>query len=140
MLETIHLIATASYCAILWVVQLLLYPQFRQVPAIAFQQYHHQHCRRMGWIVAPLFLIEGLTAIHLAWQLWESQPALQNASIALFTLGHGITFLLFVPLHRQLARGPVTKKDLLNIIRWNWLRTTIATARLGVVYTFVLEI
>ena len=138
-LMLLHLAVTAAYLTILWMAQLLVYPQFVRVPADSFSVYHAEHCRRMGWIVAPLFLVEGTTALLLAWQLWTIQPALQTASLGLFLLGHGITFSVFVPLHRQLARTPVTNDDIHRALRLNWLRTVVATARFGVVCAVILS-
>jgi hypothetical protein len=132
-LAAVHLASTACYWAVLWVVQLVIYPQFLRVPAGALAEYHAEHCRRMGWVVGPLFVAEGLGALALAWMLWAEQPYLQGASIALFVLGHGITFAVFVPLHRRLATGPVARTDLLKAVRGNWLRVVVATARLAVV-------
>lgn len=140
LLASFHLTVTAAYCGLLWVVQVLTYPQFQRVPASAFRQYHRDHCTRMGWIVGPLFLAEGVTAFALAWSLWVSQPLLQSASLGLFLLGHGITFAVFVPLHHQLERGPVTKGDLQRAVRRNWLRVAVATARAAVVIAFFLDL
>jgi hypothetical protein len=137
LLAAAHLAITAAYCALLWVVQIVVYPQFHRVPATAFADYHREHCARTGWVVGPLFVAEGLTALALAWILWDVQPFLQTASIALFLTGHGITFALFVPLHRQLQRGPVTKDDLARAVRLNWLRVGAAMARMGVVLRVV---
>jgi len=136
MLLILHLVVTAAYCAVLWVVQLLIYPQFERVPTPAFGQYHQEHCRRMGWIVGPIFVIEGITALILAWQLWALQPILQTASLVFFIIGHGITFVIFVPLHQQLAQGQANSINMQRLVQLNWFRTAAMTVRLGVVISF----
>lgn len=133
LLIALHLAVTAAYAGVLWLVELALYPQFARVPAAAFPAYHAEHCRRLGWVVGPLFVVEGATALLLAWQLWAAQPLLQAISVGLFLLGHGITFAIFIPLHRQLARGPVTCKDLARAVQLNWLRVIVASVRVVVV-------
>jgi len=132
-LAAVHLSITAAYWMVLWVVQLVIYPQFLRVPGDAFAAYHREHCRRMGWVVAPLFAAEGITALALAWSLWADQPYWQGASIGLFLLGHGITFAVFVPLHRRWENGPVPRGDLQKAVRLNWLRVAVGTARLAAV-------
>lgn len=133
LLAPAHLAITAAYCGLLWVVQVVVYPQFQRVAASGFRDYHRNHCVRMGWVVAPLFVAEGITAFALASALWATQPVLQTASVGLFLISHVITFAIFVPLHRQLECGPVTKEDLQLAVRLNWLRVTAATVRVGVV-------
>lgn len=137
LLHELHLIATAAYCALLWVVQIVVYPQFRQVPADAFARYHAEHTRRMGWVVGPIFLLEGATAVLAAAQLMSAQPILQVLSLALFALGTLLTAVVFVPIHRRLAQAPPNQANLEPMIAWNWARTMASSARLIVVTAIV---
>lgn len=73
-LDLIHLAATAGFCALLWVVQLVVYPQMATVREEDFKDYHHRHTRAIGWIVAPLFLAEGTCAAISFWLGWRAEP------------------------------------------------------------------
>jgi len=129
---SIHLSVTAAYLGILWLVQWVVYPQFLRVPEGVFKDYHAEHCRRMGRIVGPLFLLEGTTAILLAWLLWAQQPILQLLSLGLYAAGHALTFFIFVPLHAKLSRGG-SRATLHRLIRLNWARVMVAGLRLATV-------
>jgi hypothetical protein len=133
----LHLIATSAYCTLLWLVQVLVYPQFQRVPEGAFADYHRDHCQRIGWMVGPTVLAEGVTALLVAIQFFSTQPVLQTLSLGTFILGSLLTGLIFVPLHRHLeaeGRDPVRIQ---RLIRMNWLRTAVGTLRLSLVLAMV---
>ena len=131
-LQLIHLVATAGYCTLLWVVQLLVYPQMASVRAEDFRQYHQRHTHAIGWIVAPLFLAEGVCAVASFWDGWETELWLQVASLGLFTANTMLTFVWFVSAHSRLTDG----KDealLHRLVRMNAWRTGMSSLRLLVV-------
>ncbi|MFO7724316.1 MAG: hypothetical protein R6V45_02100 [Oceanipulchritudo sp.] len=132
LIALLHFGVTAIYSAVLLLVQVLVYPQFQAVPSSAFARYHRGHCRRMGWVVGPLFGMEGMTALVLAWQLWTMQPLLQGASIGLFLVGHGITFTVFIPLHHRLGSRGADPALLRRAVKLNALRVLAASARVMV--------
>ncbi|MFU8893845.1 MAG: hypothetical protein ACNA8L_09475 [Luteolibacter sp.] len=135
-LHLIHLAATAGFCALLWVVQLVVYPQMATVRAEDFKDYHHRHTHAIGWIVAPLFLAEGTCAAVSFWLGWRAEPWGQVASVGLFTANSMLTFLWFVPAHTRLALG----KDeplLRRLVRMNGWRTGLSTLRVVVVLWLV---
>jgi hypothetical protein len=140
LLLLIHLAATALYGGVLWIVQLAVYPQFRRIPEAVFAAYHAEHCRRLGWVVAPLFLLEGITALLAAWLLWPEQPVLQFLSLTLYGLGHGLTFSLFIPLHQKLGQGPPQPTDLDRLVLLNGTRVAVAMARLLLVILFTVDV
>ena len=126
LLDSIHLAATWMLVGLIWVVQILVYPQFRRVAPAEFRDYHFAHCFRIGLIVAPLLFIEATTA---AWLLYAGQRTLT------FILSTGLipvvwlsTAVFQAPIHTRLMRGfdtPLIERLLLT----NWIRTLAWTAR-----------
>jgi len=135
-LDIVHLAATAGFCTLLWVVQLVVYPQMANVRAVDFKEYHARHTRSITWIVAPLFFAEGLCASASFWLGWKLQPGWQGASVLLFAANSGLTFLWFVPAHNRLAGGK-DEKLLQSLVRMNRWRTTLSSARVLVVMALV---
>ncbi len=131
-LHLIHLAATAGFCALLWVVQVVIYPQMSKVRAEDFQEYHARHTQSITWIVAPLFFAEGLGAAASFWLGWKVQPGWQGASVLLFAANSALTFLWFVPTHKRLAGGK-DEKLLQRLVRMNCWRTALSSVRVLVV-------
>ncbi len=131
-LDAGHVAVTAGYCALLWVVQAVVYPQFGRVPAEAFKDYHAAHMRRISRVVIPLFAAEGAVALAVAALRWSGQPLLQGLSVGLYAAGALLTFLVFVPLHQRLQAG-LRPGQLARLVRLNVLRAGLSSARLAVV-------
>lgn len=135
-LSLIHLVATAGFCSLLWMVQLIVYPQMSRVREEDFCGHHLRHTRAIIWLVAPLFLVEGASAVVSFWLGWQAQPWGQAASLILFIANTAITFFWFVPAHHRLAGGK--DDDLLRrMITTNWWRTVLSSFRLIVVVSLV---
>ena len=131
-IDALHLTATAGYCTLLWTVQILVYPQMAQVPQSTFSSYHERHCSRILWVVAPLFLFEGVMAVTVAWLSFTATPMLQSLSLGLFIAGNALTFTVFAPLHFQLSRTR-NERLLQKLMHLNWVRTGLESLRLVVV-------
>ncbi|MFM8887380.1 MAG: hypothetical protein ACKOKC_13345 [Chthoniobacterales bacterium] len=119
--------ATFAMTGVIWLVQMVQYPAFRQVGAAEFGPFHQHHCRAIGYVVGPLMLIELFTAVLLA---WSGQPLwFWRSMLGVLVLVWLSTGLVQGPLHSRLAReGP--RADLLDsLVRGNWLRTVAWTAR-----------
>jgi hypothetical protein len=135
-LHLIHLAATAGFCSLLWVVQVVVYPQMAKVRAEDFQDYHARHTRSITWIVAPLFFAEGICAAASFWFGWKEQPWGQGASVLLFAANSALTLLWFVPAHTRLAGGkdePLLQR-LISMNRW---RVALSSVRVVVVMGLV---
>ena len=132
LIDSLHLVFTAAFCSLLWVVQVLVYPQFSAVGRDHFANYHAKHMQRMMPPVGVIFLGEGTTAAISFVLLVDMQPFLQSASVLLFAFNALLTFLIFVPLHQKL-QAQVSEPLLRRLVRLNWLRTICSSARLGVV-------
>jgi hypothetical protein len=132
-----HAFSTLAMTGLIWFVQVVHYPLFAAVPAEAFRVYESSHQRRTTWIVAPLMLVELVTAAALAGGV---VPGVSKVSayvgLGLVVAVWGVTFLVSVPLHAKLEHG---KDDAVirRLVATNWIRTGLWTAR-GVVAVWLM--
>lgn len=125
-------VAVQAFCTfgmtgVIWLVQLVQYPGFARVGADGFGDFHRHHCRSIGLVVGPLMVLELLTSLLLAAAgepVWFWRIMLGLLLVIWFS-----TALWQGPLHGRLQReGP--RPDLLRaLVRGNWLRTVLWTAR-----------
>lgn len=137
-LDLFHLAATTGMLTLLWTVQILVYPQMKEVPLESFGPYHRKHMRRICWIVGPLFVVEGLTAAVSFILGCTVAPVLQTFSLGLFLAVNTVTFRVFVRLHRRLSREP-SGETITRLVRLNWIRTVLESFRWVVVVLLVLH-
>ncbi|MBE2283441.1 MAG: chitobiase/beta-hexosaminidase C-terminal domain-containing protein [Prosthecobacter sp.] len=123
---TLHLAATWMLVGLIWMVQLVVYPQFLGIQEADFPAYHFRHCFRIGLIVVPLMLLEAGTG---AWLLCHSEGS------AVFLLGAGLipviwlsTALVQAPIHTRLKSGQDSRL-VRRLILTNWIRTLAWTIR-----------
>jgi hypothetical protein len=128
MFSPLRLAACAAMTGILWIVQLLVYPGFAEIPAQSWLSYHQRHCSRITWIVAPLMVAElGLAA---EW-VWRGSGWAPIANLAGVLAGWLLTFFLSVPLHDRLGSGLNEPALTEGLVKTNWPRTILWSARLG---------
>lgn len=121
-----HLAVTWMLVGLIWVMQLLVYPQFRRVGEAEFVRYHFAHCLRVGLIVAPLLAVEAFTAACLLYQGHRERGFL--VSIVLIPVVWLLTAAVYAPLHTRLMMGR-DPRTLRRLLQANWLRTLTWTAR-----------
>ena len=128
-----HLAGTWMLVGLIWVIQLLAYPQFLRVSAAAFTSYHFAHCFRIGLMLAPLLVIEAVTAAWLLCQGHREPPFMISAGLipAIWLC----TAVVQTPLHTRLMKG-FDAAIIRRLILTNWLRTLAWTAR-GVLVSYV---
>jgi hypothetical protein len=112
--------------AVIWLVQVLVYPSFKLIPESEFKEFHKRHCDRISFLVTPMFA----QAFFASLILWQGTRTLEWAfHFGAIILIFAITAVHSAPAHSKLAHG----KDLPTInhlIRWNWARTLIWSAEL----------
>jgi hypothetical protein len=125
----VHAAATWFMTGLIWFVQIVHYPLFAKVGALAFKEYEHDHQRKTTWVVAPVMLIEAAAASMLV------MPVVGMADVMLAWLGLALlavvwlsTFLVQVPLHAALERAP-SRETMDRLVLTNWVRTVAWTAR-----------
>jgi len=133
-----QLAVTAALAGLCWTVQLAVYPLFARLIGAAglegFRGYHAAYTAGMGWVAAPLKLVElGLAGWWLA-----AEPRVTAAWI-----GAGLvsviwiqTFAQLVPWHGRLQKAPDAGLAA-RLARWNWVRTLAWTVRAGVLLVWL---
>lgn len=124
----IAVLATATMVGIIWLVQVLVYPAFLHVKEAFFAEYHQHHMKSITRLVAPLIVLE-VVSIAVLFALAFSFLSFLALAINLAVIA--LTMFWQVPLHRQLSKTKDTR-TILKLVRSNWIRTTLWTAKLGV--------
>ena len=124
--------ASIALLGVIWLVQVVIYPQFADVPAEAFPPYHDRYTARVTLVVAPLMLVELVASGALPLLLFRSRLfglALVGAALA-FSLW-AVTFVVQVPQHDRLARG-FDAGTAAALVSGKWIRVALWTARVVV--------
>lgn len=133
----VHAAATWALVGLIWTVQLVAYPQFEAVDEQGFRAYHEAHCRRIGWIVAPLMAVEGVSGLALLLTRPAGiEPLWLWVGLGLIGVHLGLTGLLAVPLHGRLAAGQDARL-IARLLAVNWARTVVWSVRGVLVATWL---
>jgi hypothetical protein len=119
----LHDVCVVWMSAVIWMIQLLVYPHFRSVPDTEFSEFHARHCYRISYLVWPMFIEALLCGMILFHTGLRPDWVLQFSGISVILMA---TAFLSIPDHNRLGMG----KDPLAIerlIRTNWLRTAAWT-------------
>jgi len=124
-----HAGATLYLVGVIWTVQILVYPSMASVGAGDYSAYHNLHTSRITPVVAPLMIIELLTAIYFVFADCETVDSRYFwLGLALVLIIWSSTFFLQVPLHEKLAKD--FSADAQQRLVWtNWIRTIAWTLR-----------
>jgi|YNPBryulayer2012_1023412.scaffolds.fasta_scaffold08488_2 hypothetical protein len=116
--------AAALYMTgVIWLIQQVHYPLFRQVGTATFTEYHHQHVAAIFPVVALPMLVEAMCAVWLAFQPPQGVArGLLWGGLACVGLAFGVTGLVSVPCHDRLAAG-FNERTLQTLVATNWWRT-----------------
>lgn len=136
----LHLFATLGMVGVIWTVQLVIYPLFNHIGIDSFNEYHARYMNRITWIVGPLMLIEIITAFLLCYLFWStSYQGLLITNAALVVSIWLVTAILQVPAHQALAQQ-YTAEAVDSLVKGNWVRTAIWTARIPLLARFVSKV
>jgi hypothetical protein len=132
-----HAAVTLAMTGVIWFVQIVHYPLFARAGATGFAAYAAEHGARTTWVVAPLMLLELAAALRIAW----SPPAGVGRALALAGLVLALaiwasTAFVQVPRHDALRAGFDADVHR-SLVRTNWLRTALWTARAGLALAMV---
>ena len=121
--------ATLAMAGITWFAQVVHYPLFDHVGRGAFSSYEALNMRLTNFVVGPLILVEGGTALVFVW-LRPEGVLLFQALVGMGLLGviWLSTAFLQVPMHNILTRGydaPAHR----TLVRSNWIRTVAWSGR-----------
>ena len=128
---TIHFAATLFMTGVIWIVQIVTYPQLYLVSKSDFSQYEKSHMRRIGFVVGPIMLLEFFSALYLL-----VQGGVSEGGIILFYLSIGLgviiglsTAIFQAPIHVQLAADGKDDDKINKLINTNWIRTIAWSGR-----------
>ena len=125
----IQVATTWAMTAIIWFVQLVQYPSFAEVDPASFPEFHAHHSTRISVIVAPLMILEAVSAIAFVWTPLRVQTQWQIwLGLGLLAVIWASTFLLQVPAHSRLASG-FDESTWRALVQTNWIRTIAWSAR-----------
>jgi len=101
-------------------VQVVVYPVFREIPPDRFAQWHPRYCNLIGWFVLPLMLGQ---LIDTASSCFFVGDDLCWAKLMAVLLAWSVTFFISAPCHRRLIREGKTDRVVERLIRTNLWRT-----------------
>ena len=132
----VQIAATLTLVGVIWVVQLVQYPFFSYVEKANFRTYHNAYTFWITPIVAPLMIIELLTAALILFY----PPEYLNYKLLVFGLILCLaawlsTFFVQIPLHDRLAAGFDADAHA-SLVKTNWIRTLAWTLRAGLIFYF----
>jgi hypothetical protein len=117
---------SVALAAVLWTVQLVIYPAFRWIDPSRFTRWHRGYTPAITVIVAPLIL--GQLAVVLAGVVAGPPPHSPWLLVELVACAVAwvVTFAVSVPIHRQLQDRHLPDQ-IDRLIRTNWIRTAAWT-------------
>lgn len=99
----IHASVTWCLVGLIWTIQVVHYPLFKDVGPERFHAYHQRHMALITWVVGPLMLVEIGSAGLLIW-LGERSPLFLGSLLPLAAVW-AATAWVQVPLHQKLTLG-----------------------------------
>ncbi len=128
-----QLAVSGALAGLCWTVQLAVYPQFARVRRAAgaevFQAFHAAHTRALGALAGPLMVAELILSLAVAWRV--GRTFWTGAGLGLTLATWAWTFAVMVPRHERL-RLAAGAEEAGRLAGWNWPRTVLWTARVGV--------
>ena len=129
LLLLLHTGSTLAMVGLIWFVQVVHYPLFARVGSSQFTAYELNHQRLTTRVVAPLMLVEAMTAVAL---IWLKPPEIGSwlvwAGASLLGTIWLLTFFVQVRQHARLALaydGQIQRQ----LVQGNWYRTAAWSAR-----------
>ena len=115
--------------AVIWLVQILIYPAFKQVSEAEFVAFHKKHCDRISPIVGPMILQPFALLLVLMSSPITPEWIIHSGCIALI---YAATAFLSVPDHHLLGKGK-NADAIDHLIKGNWVRTVLWTVQLTLI-------
>jgi hypothetical protein len=107
---------------LIWLVQLIIYPNFQYIPAAELIKWHKIYTPRITVVVAPLMILQLALTIYLSFYLFST---LNLLALGLIVLNWLLTFIYFVPLHVKIDQDNINQTSLRRLVQLNWYRTII---------------
>jgi hypothetical protein len=125
-----NLVLALFMAGVIWYVQIVHYPLFKDVGREAFPAFHAVHNNATTVVVALPMLIElGLAALLVIARPPEMPALFAVAAFGLVLVIWGATFLISVPIHARLSEGGYNITTIDALVNTNWIRTLAWSAR-----------
>lgn len=112
-------------------VQVIVYPVFREIPAERFTRWHPRYCNQIGWFVLPLMIAQLIDSASTCFFVGDD---LAWARLLFVLFAWLITFLISAPCHRLLMKEGKSDPVVERLIRTNWGRVFCWSGALVVSY------
>ena len=110
---------------LIWIVQRIVYPGFLHYNPKNLINWHKVYTSRLTFIVMPLMLGQlGFSIVQLIMEI----NLYTVLSIIIIIVIWVSTFMQFVPIHAQIAKGKASQNMLDSLVKKNWIRTCLWTA------------
>lgn len=130
----IHVFCCWFMTGVISLVQILVYPNFQIIGVSPFKKFHEFHLQRITWIVAPVMVLELLTATWIAYEKSNSLTLINLGSVVVLWM---LTGIINVPAHNKLdAHDEISLRKLSFK---NWPRTVLWSARTIGLFWFILS-
>lgn len=125
-----QVVASGWMCGLIWFVQVVHYPLFGMVTGDNATRYAASHQQRTTFVVGPPMLIEMITAAWIVLATPAHVPLwLAIAGLVMVVLAWVSTAAWQIPYHVKLARDGHDDRVVTGLVRTNWARTALWSAR-----------
>lgn len=118
-------ITEAGMVILIWLVQLIIYPAFRDIPAEGFVAWHEDYTKKITFIVLPLMIGQAIATVLQVANFYSIERLVELICIAIAWI---VTFSLSVPCHKKLHIKGKDAQIIDRLIATNWVRTIAWTA------------
>ena len=132
-LSMANTVSTWFLVGVIWLIQLVVYPSFRNIDPGRFRGAMLHHQKWMARIVILPMLVELVTSLALL-ALHTDSLIYWYGCMCVATWGFS-TLLIQVPQHTAIAVGDLPQSDSNHLTVWNWPRTLAWTAH-GILCAF----
>lgn len=131
-----HALSSFFMLGLIWFVQIVHYPLFKEIAEDSFTNYEKLHCKLTGFVVGPAMIIEIITGFLLFYlESTLSRTLLILNLIFLLTIWLSTIFIQSRA-HLKLAKS-FDSNIHKNLVKLNWLRTILWSLR-AVILGFLL--
>ncbi|MAQ69685.1 MAG: hypothetical protein CMD23_01145 [Flavobacteriales bacterium] len=114
-----NVVLNSILVGIILITQFITYPLFQFISS-DFKRYHKAYTKRMGYVVAPLMVLELLLVIKITAHHYSNVVIMLIGVLTLIIWAS--TFLIQVPVHNTISKEKPENK-ILFLIKSNYIRT-----------------
>ena len=125
--ETLHEHALSidfAMLVVIWMVQVIIYPAFRNIDAVNFPEWHAQYCKQIAWFVLPLMVSQILECTTSCFFVGDTCSWVRLVCVL---LAWAVTFFHSAPQHRKLTIHGKKTEFIDLLLTGNWFRTFLWT-------------